>query len=443
MPAVKVEAEEAPPPEPESAKADAVERSFATPLKPSRRIPVLAGVVVVLGVWLLAVLIGFGAAGAFQGMQDREQNAISASAEHKAKAKSYLEQGNLELAIVELTEARRLNPNDPEIAALIAQLQTPPARPTTTAVPTPTTSTVAQADALNTALADARSAYDAKDYETAVSKLESLRRSDPTFHKSDVEDMLYNAYLSLARQYISDKRFEEGVQRFDKALAIRSSDSVLRERNLAANYFRGTSARGADWSIAIDAFSAVVRVDPKYFDALALLYDARIQYGDVLVQRNAPCQAADQYAAAIIMGVNADLQSKQAAAAAACTAIASGTPVSPTPSGTHPAATPAPPSGSKYTITVQPGYQATGDPEASIRGTVKDRNGRPIEGLEITLFNGGTFKTVATTGLDGGYNFDGLAPGAYGVRVSQDPASTSPLVNVNAKQRAIINFNGN
>lgn len=253
--------------------------------------------------------------------------------------------------------------------------------------------------------------------------------------------MLYNSYLTLARQYLKDQRFEEGVQRFDKALAIRPSDSVLSERNLAANYFRGLSARGADWSRAIDAFTAVVQGDPKYYDAYSLLYEARVQYGDVLVQRNDPCRAAEQYAAAIVMGVTADLQSKQAAASAACTAIASGTPVGGTPSATRPGGSS--PGGAKFTVTVQPGYQATGDPDASIRGVVKDRSGRGVAGLELTLFSTTTFKTVATTGTDGAYNFDGLPPGGYGVRVSDDPASTSPIVTVSAKQRAIINFSGN
>ena len=45
--------------------------------------------------------------------------------------------------------------------------------------------------------------------------------------------------------------------------------------------------------------------------------------------------------------------------------------------------------------------------------------------------------------VDGGYNFDGLSPGSYGVRISEDPASTSPLINIPAKQRAIINFSAN
>ncbi|TMC51557.1 MAG: hypothetical protein E6J26_09660, partial [Chloroflexi bacterium] len=174
----------------------------------------------------------------------------------RAKALAYLQQGNLELAIVELTEARRLNPSDPEIAALIAQLQTPVPQTTPTPAPSATVNTVSQAEALATAFAEASKAYTAKDFETALSALENLRRNNPDYHRSEVEEMLYNAYVGLARQYLTDKRFEEAVQRFDKALAIRQSAPLLTERNLAANYFRGLSARGADWSRAIDAFAA-------------------------------------------------------------------------------------------------------------------------------------------------------------------------------------------
>ncbi len=416
-------------------------RTFAPPLSRRDHMPTYAGAIIFMGMWLLAILIGFGGAGVYQGLQDRDQNAIASSAEHKAKAKNYFQQGNIELAIVELSEARRLNPKDPEIATLIAQLQTPVPNSTPTPAPSPTISTAAQAEALNSAYADARKAYEAKDYESAVTALESLRRNDANFHKSDVEDMLYIAYVSLAHQYLSGKRFEEAVQRFDKALAVRKSDNLLVERNLAANYARGLSARGADWTRAIDAFAAVVRADPKYYDAYNLLYEARIQYGDLLVARNAPCQAADQYAAAIIMGVNAELQNKQASATAACNTVASATPANPTPSFTR-VATPVL-GGSKYTVSVQPGYVATGDPEASVRGVVKDHSGRPIVGMELTLFSNTNFKNVATTGIDGGYTFDGLNPASYGVRLSEDPTSSSPLIYVGPKQRAIINFSGN
>lgn len=439
--AVKAEPDSAPAGDASEHPSASQPRRFARPLKRKGRLPAYAGALVFMGVWLFVILIGSSAAGVFQGLQDREQSAITSSAEHKAKALAYLQQGNLELAIVELTEARRLNPNDPEIAALIAQLQTPVPQTTPTPAPSATANTVSQAEALATAFAEASKAYTAKDFETALSALENLRRNNPDYHRSEVEEMLYNAYVGLARQYLTDKRFEEAVQRFDKALAIRQSAALLTERNLAANYFRGLSARGADWSRAIDAFAAVVRVDPKYYDAYTYLYEARVQYGDVLVARNSPCQAAEQYAAAIVMGVNAELQSKQAAATAACNATAGATPA-PNATGTHVAATPARGS-TKYTISVQPGYQATGDPEASIRGVVSDRNGRPILGLEITLFSNTNYKTIATTGIDGGYNFDGLSPGSYGVRISEDPASTSPLINIPAKQRAIINFSAN
>ncbi|MCA1553248.1 MAG: tetratricopeptide repeat protein, partial [Chloroflexi bacterium] len=331
-----------------------LERTFAPPLQRKRGLPRYLGVVLFMLFWLCAVLIGFGSFGAWQGLQDRDQTALASSADHKAKAKAYLQQGNIELAIAELTEARRLNPTDPEIAALIATLQTPGA-PSAKTTPTsaPTVAVIASEDITKT-YANGKQAFETKDYELAEPLLESVRRSDANYHRSELEDMLYTTDVALAHLYLDEKRWEEAVQKFDRALAIRKSERLQTERNLAVAYQRGLTSRGADWKRAIDAFAEVVRTDAKYLDAYEQLYSARIGYGDSLLARNLPCQAADQYAAAIIMGVTSQLQAKQTEASTACLALAQGTStptakvtVTPTITVTH---TVAPPSGAKYTV---------------------------------------------------------------------------------------------
>lgn len=87
-----------------------------------------------------------------------------------------------------------------------------------------------------------------------------------------------------------------------------------------------------------------------------------------------------------------------------------------------------------------PTFISTGDPEASVRGHVKDRLGRPVIGLRMVLFNNHGPVTTATTGIDGGYDFDGLLPGTYGVRIASDPNSASVMVYVDLKRRALFDF---
>ena len=182
---------------------------------------------------------------------------------------------------MELNYARQLNPKDREIVDLLASLQpTPAARAagstpgTPTPIPTPTLTKVSQDDVLGVAFADAHKAFDAKDYEAALLTLEGLRRVEPGYRKAEIDDMLYTSYLSLARSYLTQERWEEAIQKFDKALAIRKSDDVALERQLAAAYERGLTSWQADWKRAVDSFAEIVRINPSYLDARARLYES-------------------------------------------------------------------------------------------------------------------------------------------------------------------------
>lgn len=376
-----------------------------------------------MALWFLGLVTVLGAAGAYQGLQDRERLALAASADHKQKAKAYIQQGNSLLAIAELEEAHRGNPNDPEIAQLLAALTVKQA-----VEPTPTLGVVSQVDILGPTLAEGRRLYEAKDYEDAVTMLEGLHRIEPDYRRSEVEELLVNTYLGLARQYLAEERWEEAVQTFDKALSVQPNASVERERNLTSYYGSGLNAWGADWQRSVELFAAIVKIDPKYRDAIARLYEARVAYGDYLMERESPCEAQTQYAAALSMAPSAAVQSKKADASAACVAALAA-------AATAQAA--------KFTAQVSC-CQPIGDDSASIRGHVRDAAKQPMAGVQLTIANSArTFEAFATSGADGGYAFDGLAPGAYTARITSDPASISAVVTVGKKQQAQIEFSAN
>jgi tetratricopeptide (TPR) repeat protein len=407
----------------------------------------------------MAMLIGFGAAGIYQGLQDRTQNTLNSSLQHKEQGKAYIKEGNLELALEELNYARQLNPKDREIVDLLASLQPTPASRaaqagtvtgTATPIPTPTLTKVSQDEVLGVALAEARKAFDAKDYETALQTLEGLRRVEPGYRKAEVDDMLYTSYLSLARTYLTEERWEEAIQKFDRALSIRQNDDVALERYLAANYERGLSSWEADWKRAVESFAEVVRINPTYLDARARLYQARVSYGDYLMDQGGPCVAVDQYAEAIALGSTAQLESKHAQAVAACAVAGNNSPsANVTPGATRapgqPTPSPAPPAGGgKYTVQVAPDMQRTTDDTASIRGRASDKLNHPLFRLQLMVSSTTkNYQRVETTDEFGQYNFDGLDPDTYILRVSSDPASSSSAVTVGRKQRAIINLSVN
>jgi tetratricopeptide (TPR) repeat protein len=425
-------------------------------------VPTYAGLIVFMGVWLIALLVGFGAAGVYQGMQDRTHIALDNAEQHKQLAKQYIKDGNIELATAELKFARQFNPKDPEIAALLASLQpTPvPARtqsasqpnPTPAPIATPTLTKVSQDDVLGSLLAQAKQAFAAKEYESVVTNLENLRRVEPGYQKTDIEDMLYTSYLALARQYLAEERWEESVQKFDKALTIRKNDDVALERYLVANYQQGLSSWDADWRRAVDAFAEIVKINPDYLDARARLYTAYIQYGDYLAVQGNVCGAVIQYDQALVMGPTAQLQGARAQATAACSA-GGGAVATPQPGATRlagqppaPGRTPVPtPSGSgKYSVQVLPAMQGTNDDTGSIRGRVADREGKPIFHLEMVVTSTSKkYQRIETTDEYGFYGFDGLDSDTYTVRVNNDPASISAPVTVGRKVRALIDFTAN
>ena len=412
--------------------------------------PAYVGVIIFMATWLVALLIGFGAAGVYQGMQDRTQHVLDSAQQHKAAGKAYIAEGNIELALVELRYARQLNPKDRELSDLLASLQPTPAprgaggviTGTATPIPTPTLTKVSQDEVLGVAFANAQQSFNAKDFETALTILEGLRRVEPGFRKAEVSDMLYTSYLNLARSYLTQLRWEEAIQKFDKALAIKPTSAVSLERNLAASYERGLTSWNADWKRAVDSFAEVVRINPSYLDSRTRLYQALVAYGDTLMDQSTPCQAVDQYAAAIAMGSTAELEAKRSQAVAACANAGSSTPsAGATPVPGAPTATPAPaPGNGKYTV-VLGDMQRTTDDTASIRGRVADKLNHPISRLEIKVSSmTKKYERVETTDDYGQYSFDGLDPDTYILKVSSDPASASAALTIGRKQRAVINL---
>ena len=418
--------------------------------------PAYAGAIIFMAIWLMAMLIGFGAAGVYQGMQDRTRNVLDSSLQHKEQGKAYIKEGNIELALVELKYARQLNPKDREIVDLLASLlPTPAARTagstsgTPTPIPTPTLTKVSQDEVLGVALADAHKAFAAKDYDAALLTLEGLRRVEPGYRKAEIDDMLYTSYLSLARTYLSDERWEEAIQKFDKALAIRRSDDVALERQLAADYERGLTSWQADWKRAVESFAEIVRINPTYLDARARLYEALVAYGDYLMDQGSPCLAVDQYTTASAMGSTAQLEGKRSQAVSACaTGVSNPTGSNATPGATRPPGQPTatathPPGSGKYTVRVGDMLRTTDD-TASIRGRVADKLNHPIARLELRVSSTTKkYERAETTDEYGQYSFDGLDADTYILTVGSDPASSSAALTIGSKQRAVINLSAN
>lgn len=416
-----------------------------------------AGMIIFMALWLVAIVVGFGSAGVYHGLQDRTLADTAAAAEYKQKGKEYIVQDNLELAIAALVEARKRNPKDAEVAQLLASLEAKrEVVPTPTAAPPPAvvkeagnipTEPVQPAPSAALTLDEARQLVQDKDYENAIPALETLRSLHPDNQK-DIDELLHNVYVALAHAYLKEERWEEAIQKFDRALAIRKSDDLELERYLTSLYLRGLSSWSADWKRASESFAEIVRINAEYRDSYNRLYQARVAYGDQLLERaNAPCFAEVQYAAALAMSNYATVQAKLEQAKTGCAAnpvTVAGTPIPPVgnTATTRPATpTARAPAGAKYVVVISANIQATGDDEASIHGRVLDKNGKPLADLQMKAINKqGTHSRVEATSPDGLYSFNGLPPGDYTVFVVNDPTSVSASLYAGNKQRVFVNF---
>jgi tetratricopeptide (TPR) repeat protein len=250
-----------------------------------------------------------------------------------------LEAGRYELAAQRFVWVLDRDPNYPgalENLAEAQRLSQQPAAVEVSATPIPPS----QADSLDERFAEAQTLVDDEQWEAAITRLQELRALDPSYHSGEVQQMLYDALVTLGLQYVRGDRLEEGIILLDQAAAIRPLDDLAEgERLLATLYMTGRTYWDLNWPIVIRNFEEIYLVAPNYQDVRDRLWQAYVAYGDQLMpQEGGPCQAVSQYQSALEMSADDEVNQKLEAAEEAC-ANPTPTPeggVSPdgTPSGT-------------------------------------------------------------------------------------------------------------
>jgi tetratricopeptide (TPR) repeat protein len=261
---------------------------------------------------LLLGILALGAAGVYQGLQERARLSREAAVIHHDRGQLYLKQGEYELAQAEFEEALRRAPDyGPAQESLrevrgIAQTQ-----------PTPTSEAKSQAS--ESFLQQARTFYAQGEWARAVEKLLLLRRLDPDLKQREVEKLLFSAYYSQGLQQVEVGRLEEAIQHFDAALEVRPNDpSALRQKEMARLYLAGIGAWGVDWTQVIESFKALYRLDEDYMDVASRLYEAYRAYGDLYASEKAWCLAQAQYGRAAEVNPTEAIMARWRGAAERC-----------------------------------------------------------------------------------------------------------------------------
>jgi tetratricopeptide (TPR) repeat protein len=268
-----------------------------------------------------------------------------------------------------------------------------------------------------TLFGDAGTLIAKQDWSDAITRLEQLRTVKPDYHTSDVNAMLYKAYVADGQQAVSAGQIELARERFDAALAIQNGDAVIvHQRDLAVLYLEGQQSAGFNWQTAINKFAALYLQDPTYYDVKQRLVDAYTQYGELAFRQNAWCLAVKEYDGALAISQGASLGDQRAQAMALCKQAISATPTTAPVAGTESFLSSKP-------VVVDKPCDGNGD----ISGTVRDALARPMAGVEVEVgyYADGIDLTPARTNDAGQYQLIlGKDPGMLHVVVLSEDGKT-------------------
>jgi len=303
--------------------------SAATVIEPDAGVPTRWGRIRPILLWVMSFLclVALSAGGAvylgrYSGERDRERRRLEMADEHYRKGIERLNAGEYELAIAEFEYVLKLNPKHPTASQGISE-----AGARIAAIPTPTVEVyeIVVDDLYQEAVAR----YEAEDWEEAVAVLTQLRVLDATYAAEAVEEMLFTSLYSAGMALLDEDRFEEGVFYLDQAVALRPLDEQAQtQRDLATRYLTALGYWGVDWDRCIERFAELYAIAPNYKDVFSRLYRAHLAYADAWYDQGEMCPAERQYAQALRLMNDPDVERRRVEANEICL-VATPTPIAP------------------------------------------------------------------------------------------------------------------
>ncbi|HIQ02584.1 MAG TPA: tetratricopeptide repeat protein [Anaerolineales bacterium] len=368
---------------------------------------------------LIGIAVGVaGYSGIREGERERQERRAAIADEHYQRGLSRLDAGEYELAIAEFEYALQLDPDHP-----LAVQGLDEARARLAAVPTPTSQ--AAEDIAHELYTEGVAAYQQGDWETAARVLGQLHGFAPEYEAEAVEDMLFTSLYNHGMALLEEDRFEEGIFYLDRALAIRPLDQeALWERELAHRYMTALGYWGLDWQLCVQRFEELYALAPGYKDVFSRLYEARVVYGDLWFEQEEMCPAAAQYARALEMLNDPELQQRQAEAAEVC-AVATPTPIPPI-TGTLPTTGTLPVPGFQVGRLAYPAY----NPQTGLYDiyslTADGRLTRVAAGADQPCWQWGSDRLIYRNRLAAGLSL--IQPGGQPVTLRADATAAWPTI---------------
>ena len=228
--------------------------------------------------------------------------------------------GRKELAVQRLSWILTQTPDYPAIQATLnaAQITPTPSITPTPVTPTPTVTPTPPPDPAEV-FGEAEAAFTQGNWEQTINRLRYLLVLDAGYRTTEVEQMLYEAYLSSGRQLLEEARLEEALFYLGEAAALGPLPADLEEeREKAIRYLRALGYWGVDWDRTIEELEILTYGSIAYRDVFDLLLDAHVTYGDEWADVEEWCPAATQYAEAVRLLYDAEIEQKRMEAALLC-----------------------------------------------------------------------------------------------------------------------------
>lgn len=269
-----------------------------------------------LAFWVLLLLSGTLAAatyaGLYYGERDRETQRLQRIEEHYVAGNQALNDGRYERAVAEFEYVLQLD----TIHALAKQGLTA-ARAHLAVKPTPTLEVVQSLT--EQLLEQAQASYRDEDWDTTARTLTQLRALDAAYAQTEVEDLLFTSLYNAGVQFLAEDSLEEGIFHLDRAIALRPLDAeVVNQRNMAARYLDALNYWAVDWDVCIERFEALAVIDPYYKDVASRLYQAHVAYAEHYASKGEACPAEVQYAQALRLYADPQIEAQHASAAQTC-----------------------------------------------------------------------------------------------------------------------------
>ena len=263
---------------------------------------------------LIGALSASAYAGLYYGERDRETQRLNRVEQHYTAGTHALNAGHYERAAAEFEYVLQLDAGHALAGQGVAE-----ARARLAVKPTPTLEVVQSLT--EQLLAQANTSYTAEDWVATARTLTQLRALDPGYAQAEVEAMLFTSLYNAGVNSLAEDSLEQGIFHLDQAIALRPLDAeAVNQRNMAARYLDALNYWAVDWDVCIERFEALTAIDPYYKDVASRLYQAHVAYANHSFEQGEMCPAEVQYAKALRLYADPQIEAKHASAAQTCLA---------------------------------------------------------------------------------------------------------------------------